>query len=59
VAALRSGRRGDIGPAVGAALAGIILVDALIATSVHPLAGLLIALLYPVFCAVARVMRMD
>jgi 4-hydroxybenzoate polyprenyltransferase len=59
LAAVRIGRRGLVGPAVGAALGGMILFDALIATSAHPIGGLLILLTYPIFLGFSRAIRMD
>ena len=59
MAALRSGRSEQVGPVVGAALGGIIFLDALIATTAHPLGGLLILCLLPVFLLGKRVVRMD
>jgi hypothetical protein len=59
VAALRTGRKGMIGPLVGAALGGMVLFDALLATSAHPVAGLGILLLYPIFRLAGRAIRMD
>ncbi|MBA3938799.1 MAG: UbiA family prenyltransferase [Planctomycetes bacterium] len=59
LAALRDGRAALVGPVVGAALGGIMLLDALVATSAHPLGGLLILLLVPFFMLTRRVVRMD
>jgi hypothetical protein len=58
-AALRSGRSEQVGPVVGAALGGIIFLDALIATTAHPIGGLAILCLLPVFLIGKRVVRMD
>jgi len=58
-AALRTGRKGMVGPLVGAALSGMILFDALIATSAHPAAGLAILCLYPCIRLAGRAIRMD
>lgn len=58
-AALRTGRKGMIGPLVGASLGGMILFDALLATTAHPGAGLVILLLYPCFRLAGRAIRMD
>lgn len=58
-AALRAGRKGLVGPVVGAALGGMILFDALLATTAHPIAGLFILLLYPLFRLSSRAIRMD
>jgi 4-hydroxybenzoate polyprenyltransferase len=57
--ALRAGRKGLVGPVVGQALAGMILFDALMATSAHPLGGLAILCLYPCIRVVGRAIRMD
>jgi 4-hydroxybenzoate polyprenyltransferase len=59
LAAARSGRSEQVGPVVGAALGGIIFLDALVATSAHPLGGLVILLLLPIFLLGKRVVRMD
>jgi 4-hydroxybenzoate polyprenyltransferase len=59
VAALRTGRKGMIGPLVGASLGGMILFDALLATTAHPVAGLAILVLYPFFRLAGRAIRMD
>jgi len=59
LAAVRIGRRGLVGPAVGATLGGMILFDALIATAAHPVGGLVILCLYPCFLLVSRAIRMD
>jgi 4-hydroxybenzoate polyprenyltransferase len=59
VAALRSGRAQQVGPVVGAALGGMLLLDALVATSAHPVGGLLILMLLPVFMIGRRIVRMD
>ncbi len=58
-AAVRLGRKTLIGPIIPAALGGMILFDALIATAFHPLGGLLIVLLYPVFRVAGKMIRMD
>lgn len=58
-AALRSGRSEQVGPVVGAALGGIIFLDALVATTAHPIGGLAILCLLPVFLIGKRVVRMD
>jgi 4-hydroxybenzoate polyprenyltransferase len=58
-AALRSGRSEQVGPVVGAALGGMIFLDALVATSAHPVGGLVILLLLPIFLLGKRVVRMD
>jgi 4-hydroxybenzoate polyprenyltransferase len=57
--ALRSGRSEHVGPVVGAALGGILLFDALIATSAHPVGGLAILCLIPFFVIGRKVVRMD
>jgi len=59
VDALRGGRKGLVGPVVGHALAGMILFDALMATSAHPLGWLAILCLYPLIRVVGRAIRMD
>jgi 4-hydroxybenzoate polyprenyltransferase len=59
LAALRSGRSEQVGPVVGAALGGMLFLDALVATSAHPVGGLLILALLPVFMLGRRVVRMD
>jgi 4-hydroxybenzoate polyprenyltransferase len=59
LAALRSGRSEKVGPVVGAALGGILFFDALIATSAHPVGGLAILCLVPVFMLGKRFVRMD
>lgn len=58
-AVLRSGRSEQVGPVVGAALGGIIFLDALVATSAHPLGGVAILCLLPLFLLGKRVVRMD
>lgn len=57
--ALRAGRKNVIGPLVGQGLAGMILFDALMATSAHPLGGLAILCLYPLILVVGQSIRMD
>jgi 4-hydroxybenzoate polyprenyltransferase len=59
VAALRSGRSEQVGPVVGAALGGIIFLDALVATTAHPLGGVAILCLLPLFLIGKQVVRMD
>ncbi len=59
VAALNSGSAQLVGPVVGAALGGMLLLDALVATSAHPLGGVAILLLLPLFMLGRRVVRMD
>jgi 4-hydroxybenzoate polyprenyltransferase len=57
--ALRTGKQALVGATVRAALGGIILLDALVATSGHPLAWLPIIALFPLFRAVGALIRMD
>jgi 4-hydroxybenzoate polyprenyltransferase len=57
--ALRSTERGLVAPAVMSALGGLILLDAVIATSANPLGGLCVTLLIPVFLVARRIARMD
>jgi hypothetical protein len=57
--ALKSGNAQQVGPVVGAALGGILLLDALVATSAHPAGGIAILLLLPIFLLGRRVVRMD
>ncbi|MFW5859831.1 MAG: UbiA family prenyltransferase [Planctomycetota bacterium] len=57
--AVRSARRADVGPSVGVALGGMLLFDALLAASGHPLIGLAILLLFLPFVIVAAAVRMD
>ncbi len=57
--AIRTGRKAMIGPVVGSALSAIVLLDALVATAYHPIAGLAILALYPIFRLTSRVTRMD
>jgi 4-hydroxybenzoate polyprenyltransferase len=59
VAALKSGSAQLVAPVVRAALGGMLLLDALVATSAHPLGGVAILLLLPVFMLARRVVRMD
>lgn len=59
LAALKSGKSQLVGPVVGAALGGMIFLDALIATSAHPVGGLVILMLLPVFLLGRAVVRMD
>ena len=59
MAALRSGRSEQVGPVVGSALGGIIFLDALIATSAHPVGGLVILSLLPLFLLGKRFVQMD
>jgi 4-hydroxybenzoate polyprenyltransferase len=58
-AALKSGRSEQVGPVVGAALGGMIFLDALVATAAHPLGGVAILCLLPIFLIGKRVVRMD
>jgi 4-hydroxybenzoate polyprenyltransferase len=59
LAALKSGSAQKVGPVVGAALGGMLLLDALVATSAHPAGGIAILLLLPFFMLGRRVVRMD
>lgn len=59
VVALRDARRDLVMPIVIKGLGGIILLDAIIAASHHPLMGFLCVLLFPCFLLMARVTRMD
>jgi 4-hydroxybenzoate polyprenyltransferase len=59
ITALTSGRADKIPPVVGAALGGIIFLDAVIATSAHPIGGLVIMCLVPIFMLGRKVVRMD
>jgi 4-hydroxybenzoate polyprenyltransferase len=58
-AALRDSERAGFGPAVAAGLAGLLLLAAIAAGAAHPLAGVPILLLFPVFRWAARRIRMD
>ena len=58
-AALLSCRCDLVGRTVVTGLAGMILLDAVVATSAHPLGGLACAALYPVFLGVSKLIRMD
>ncbi len=58
IAAIRSGQRGDIPAITGAALGGIILLDALVTCAYQPLFALVILLLYALFTATGRIARM-
>ena len=57
--ALREARRDLLMPVMIKGLGGIILLDAIIAASHHPLLGLMCLLLFPCFLTMARVTRMD
>jgi 4-hydroxybenzoate polyprenyltransferase len=57
--ALRTGKQALVGATVFAGLAGIILLDALVASSAHPLGGLLILALFPLFRGLGALIRMD
>jgi 4-hydroxybenzoate polyprenyltransferase len=59
LAALQSGRAEKIPPLVGAALGGMIFLDAVMATSAHPFGGVIILCLVPIFMLGRRVVRMD
>jgi 4-hydroxybenzoate polyprenyltransferase len=57
--ALSSGRQALVGATVFAGLAGIILLDALVAASAHPVGAVLVACLFPLFRGVGAMIRMD
>ncbi len=57
--ALMTCRCRDVGPVIGASLGGMILLDAVLAASGHPLLGLACLALYPVFAGLSRAVRMD
>jgi 4-hydroxybenzoate polyprenyltransferase len=57
--ALRSGKQAMVGATVFAGLGGMILLDAVVASSAHPLGGLVVAALFPVFRGVGALIRMD
>jgi 4-hydroxybenzoate polyprenyltransferase len=59
VAALREAQRDMIFPIVVKGLGGIILLEAIIAASHHPLLGLMCLLLFPCFLLMSRLTRMD
>jgi 4-hydroxybenzoate polyprenyltransferase len=59
LAALKSGRSEQVGPVVRSALGGMLFLDAVVATSAHPVGGLLILALLPLFMLGRRVVRMD
>jgi 4-hydroxybenzoate polyprenyltransferase len=59
LAAVRHGKNALVGATVGAALGGMILLDALVASSAHPLGGLAVLLLLPVFILGQRLGRME
>jgi hypothetical protein len=56
--AVVEGRR-QVGPAVGAALGGIILLDALIVSAAHPIILIPVALCYLVWLGLGAAIRMD
>ena len=56
--ALRAARCQGAGATVVAGLGGIILLDAVLAASAHPLLGLVTLLAFPVFLMLSRVVRM-
>jgi 4-hydroxybenzoate polyprenyltransferase len=56
---LRSGRQALVGATVRTGLGCMILLDAVVASSAHPLGALPILLLYPLFRAVGAFIRMD
>ncbi len=58
-AALVSCRCDLVGKTVITGLGGMILLDAVVATSAHPLGGLACAATYPVFIGLGRLARMD
>ncbi len=59
LAALQSCKCELVGRTVVAGLGGMILLDAVVASTAHPLGGLACALCYPVFITVSRAIRMD
>ncbi len=59
LAALREARQDMVFPIVIKGLGGIILLDAIVAASHHPLLGFMCLLLFPCFLLAARVTRMD
>jgi hypothetical protein len=59
LAALHTSRAQQVGAVVRGALGGMLLLDGLIATAAHPLGGLFILLLLPIFMLGRRVVRMD
>jgi hypothetical protein len=59
LAALSSGRQELVGPVVFSGLAGIILLDALVAASAHPLGPLVVLPLFLMFRGISRAIRMD
>lgn len=59
VDALASGRQAMAGATVFAGLAGIILLDALVAGSAHPLGIVIVLALFPIFRLVGAMIRMD
>ena len=57
--ALRTGKQALVGSTVFAGLAGIILLDALVAVSAHPLGAVLVAAAFPLFRGIGAMIRMD
>jgi len=57
--ALHTGRQALVGSTVFAGLAGIILLDALVAGSANPVGALLVIGLFPLFRTVGAMIRMD
>jgi hypothetical protein len=57
--ALRSGKQALVGATVFAGLAGMILLDALVASSAHPLGGVLVVAMFPLFRGLGALIRMD
>lgn len=57
--AVRLSRCAAVPPVVLAGLGGLILLDVVFATAAHPLAGLLVLGLFPVFLGLGRLARMD
>lgn len=58
-ATLVEGTRAGAGRTLVAGLGGIILLDAVVAATAHPAAGVLVLLLYPMFRLVGASIRMD
>jgi len=59
VTALRSGKQELVGRVVFSGLAGIILLDAIVATSAHPLGGVVVLPFFLMFRGISRMIRMD
>jgi 4-hydroxybenzoate polyprenyltransferase len=59
LAALRGGKQELVGPVLFKGLAGIILLDAVVATSAHPLGALVVLPLFLMFRGISRMIRMD